>query len=662
MKLLELRLENFQGIKSEHFEFDGQSASIYGDNATGKTTVFNAVTWLLFDKSSTGAKNYTPKTNGLEGDLHYLDHAATGSFQMDDGRIVRLRKVFHEIWKKKRGMASEEFSGHGTDFFIDDVPVKEKDYTASLLAFCGGAEKMKMLTMPHYFSEDMQWDERRKILLEICGDVSDDEVIASSKDLRELPAFLLMPGTTNQHYTVEEYKKIAGAQKSDINKQLQDIPGRIDEARRAMPEIPVDVDAVKRQMDAIATERSQLAEQKASVIAGDTAASDIRTKISNATSRLAEARAAHITAENSVNEGTHAAIADIRKDLTLVQGNVAEIDAEIARRQRNVERMTSLRDGLLKDYETIQAMTWNESEAVCPTCNRSLPEEQVSDMREKFNLRKSTKLAGINERGQKEASKDAIMAEREEIATLNTKKSSAEQRVADLQMQLGTLQNQIKEHTPFETTEVYTTLSAEIASYRSEEAASGGAMSEALNNINAQIGAADERYRSLQNQKSQAEQAETQKKRIAELEHREKTLSGQYEELEKGIYLCDLFVKAKVAMLTERINAKFKNVRFRLFIEQQNGGVKDDCEVMIPASGGKMVPYTFANNAARINAGLEIIGALSEHWGISMPVFIDNAESVTSLARLNTQVVRLVVSAADSILRMELDQSNEGAA
>ena len=142
--------------------------------------------------------------------------------------------------------------------------------------------------------------------------------------------------------------------------------------------------------------------------------------------------------------------------------------------------------------------------------------------------------------------------------------------------------------------------------------------------------------------------------RVKELEAQEKKLAAEYEQLEQGIYLCEVFIKTKVNMLTDKINDKFQNVRFRLFIEQQNGGVKEDCEVMIPAEGGRMVPYVFSNNAARINAGLEIIDALSTHWGITMPVFVDNAESVTRLLNMNTQVIRLVVSEADKTLRLEV--------
>ncbi|MBQ9346343.1 MAG: recombinase RecF, partial [Oscillibacter sp.] len=130
-----------------------------------------------------------------------------------------------------------------------------------------------------------------------------------------------------------------------------------------------------------------------------------------------------------------------------------------------------------------------------------------------------------------------------------------------------------------------------------------------------------------------------------------------YEETEKGLHLCGLFIKSKVRMLTDRINGKFRSVRFRLFVEQVNGGVKDDCEVLVPSADGSQVPYRDANNAARINAGLEIIEALSNHWHTYMPVFIDNAESVTRLVQTETQTIRLVVSEPDKKLRLELDSA-----
>lgn len=661
MKIKSLRLENFQGLKAATFDFEGQRASIYGDNATGKTTVYNAVTWLLFDRPSTGAKNYTPKTKGPEGDLHYLDHAAEARFIMDDGRLVTLRKVFRENYKKKKGSATAEFDGHSVDFFIDGVPVKEKEYTATLMAFCGGAEKMKMLTMPHYFAEDMAWDARRKILLEICGDVNDQDVIAAHKELEGLDSFLLMPGTVGQHYTVEEYKKIAAAQKSDINKQLQDIPGRIDEAQRAIPEERIDPADVERRLGELHAQRDRLTEQKSATLAGNTAAAAAKAKTAGAAATLAQARTVYLNRAAEANQSTNDTIGSLQLEIFALQSDRARAQEEADRLRRNMERMTSRRDELLKEYSAVLVETWNEAEAVCPTCHRELPEEDVARMREDFNLRKSNRLQTINEQGQKEASKEKIEEARQRIAELQTEADTAEAELERLGKSLEAARAALKTAPPFEETEEYARLAAVVAACQAEEEDAGKDTSQAVEAINRQIEDVYEEARRLQEQKGQEDRARAQEKRIEELKAQEKRLSAQYEELEKGIYLCDQFTKAKVDMLTDRINNKFQSVRFRLFVEQQNGGVKDDCEVMIPAEGGRMVPYAFANNAARINAGLEIIEALSKHWGLAMPVFIDNAESVTHLARLDAQIIRLVVSEGDRKLRLELEAERKEA-
>ena len=657
MKLLTLKLENFQGLKAEEFNFNGHSASIYGDNATGKTTVFNAMTWLLFGKASTGAKNFTPKTKGPDGDLHYLDHAAEATFKLQDGRVITLRKVFHEVYKKKRGSAAEEFDGHTIDFYIDGVPTKEKEYEATMLSLCGGSvEKMKMLTMPNYFPEEMSWDARRKILLEICGDVSDEDVIYSTPELKDLPQFLLKPGTTNQYYDVEEYKKIASAKKTEINRQLQEIPGRIDEAQRAIPDITgLDPKAIDKRIQELNKQKSDLEMEKAQALSGDLTTMAIRKQISEANTRLAEARAAYATKTSSLNEGTYAAINSLKRDQITVANRIQDAKADLERTQRTIERLKSHRESLINDYMAIQKETWDESKETCPTCHRPLPEEEIQKLREAFNLQKSRRLEQINLQGQRECSKEMIAELEEKANTLREQIKKDEQLIEDYELQLKALQSQLKTPAPFESTEEYAQIMAEIAKLREEENNKSGQAEAIAAKYTEQIQALNEQIREQEQLKTKIFIAESQKERIAELAAKEKELSKQYEELERGIYLCEVFTKTKVSLLDDKINSKFKSVRFRLFQEQLNGGIKDDCEVMIPTEDGRMVPFTFANNAARINAGLEIIDTLSKHWNLAMPVFIDNAESVTRLLKMDTQVIRLVVSEPDKKLRLEVD-------
>ena len=116
--------------------------------------------------------------------------------------------------------------------------------------------------------------------------------------------------------------------------------------------------------------------------------------------------------------------------------------------------------------------------------------------------------------------------------------------------------------------------------------------------------------------------------------------------------LIDRFVTERCGLLEETINRLFPTVRWSLFERQINGGIKDTCVCLI---GG--VQFSDANNAAKINAGLEIIGVLSEHYGASVPVFIDNAEAVNCLNTTKAQRISLVVTAEDKELRIEKEEA-----
>ena len=93
IKILTLSLRNFKGCEALTLEFDGQSASIYGDNATGKTTIYDALTWLLFGKDSRGRGDFEIKPLGPDNKVK--DHAAVTSVEaalLTDGIETRLKR------------------------------------------------------------------------------------------------------------------------------------------------------------------------------------------------------------------------------------------------------------------------------------------------------------------------------------------------------------------------------------------------------------------------------------------------------------------------------------------------------------------------------------------------------------------------------------------
>ena len=656
MRLTDLTLTNFQGIRHMTLSFSAESASIFGDNATGKTTVFNAITWLLFDKPGNGAKNFTPKTKGPNGDLHNLEHSAEATF-LDGDRLITLKKTFHEVYKKQKGSAREEFSGHTVDYYLDGVPVKEKEYAATVLSLTGGdTEIPKMLTMPDYFSEGMPWEARRRILLEILGDVADEDVIASVPELSDLATVLRMPGSVDRTYGVDEYRKIALARKAEINRRLASLPGRIDEAERAIP----DVTGVKREvvltsLTNLGVERDRALDEREDARRGDSRTAEIRKRMAEVECTMAERRSAYILEEAQKNAVLDAEIREVRDELSRVERDTAEVASDLSIARKKVDRMKAEREQLLAEYNQVAAETWDEGAAICPTCHRPLPEEDIEQMREQFNLGKSRRLEAINERGRTMASKTMIEEAEATIAELDEAVKALPERRREILAKLEALEARRVPSVRFEETNGYYAYSLEIDSLRKKLADAQAYIDEATATADSKLRAIDDELHAQNELLVRFSVAETQRERIAELEAEEKRLAAEFEELERGLYLCDLFVRAKVSTLTERINGAFQNVRFRLFRELINGGLAEDCEVMIPAADGRMVPYSFANSAARINAGLEIISVLSRHFGVEMPIVVDNAESVTHLADVDAQVIRLVVSEADKQLRLELD-------
>ena len=141
MRIMRLELRNFRGIKELDIDFAGKDTNIYGANGSGKTTIANAICWLLLDRPATEEKDFDPKTTNA----HNLRHAASITIE-HDGQVTTLSKEYYELWTKRKGSPTAEFSGHTTDYAINGVPAKKKEYQATVESLCGLAlDKIKML-------------------------------------------------------------------------------------------------------------------------------------------------------------------------------------------------------------------------------------------------------------------------------------------------------------------------------------------------------------------------------------------------------------------------------------------------------------------------------------------------------------------------------------
>ena len=653
MKLDRLELQDFQGLRRFSLDAGGENCTVYGTNGTGKTTIANAISWLLFDKPYTGEKNYSPKTTDEDGhELHHLEHRASATFRKDDGSQITLARSYHEVWKKKRGSATEEFSGHVTDAYIDGVPVSAGEYKRTMEELCP-PERAKMLTDPRYFARTMHWEDRRQTLLEMCGDVTDAEVIAGSEELQELWDFLRKPGTAYQYYTVGEFQRIAASRKAELNRELTIIPARIDETLKSIPDLEgkPDEEIITRQINTLERRKMDLMSQAAAMTA-DEHTQRLRQQLGELDARIAEERAAYLQAASFRNQAAHEAIEAAGREVSAASADITIHEQQIRDLESEIDRLVQERAALLEQHAAIKARVW-DGDTICAACGQPLPEDRIEEARARFNQQRSRELGEINAKGQR-CSKGVIEDKKDALEGAQIALEEAQKRRAAAEAELATAKDGIIYMPPYEDTEEYAAMAAQRGELEAKIAEEGTGTAQAKEAAQAELDAVSREIQEAQEIRLQHVTARKRRERLAELEKQEKDIAAEYERFDRGVYLCEEFTRAKVAMLDERINSRFRAVRFRLFKTQINGGLQDCCDVLCPTSNG-LTPYESANNAAQINAGIEIAAALGRHWGQTLPILIDNAESVVDLIDTEAQTIRLVVSEQDKRLRVSTD-------
>lgn len=637
IKLNQMKLMNFQGIRNLELNFNGLDKSIRGDNGTGKTTIINAYYYLLTDKPSVAMADYSPKTKGIEGDLHNLEHTVECTFDID-GIIKVLKKTYKEKWTQKRGNKNKELTGNTISYEVDGLPVKEKDYNREIEDLFGPREVIQILISPTYFGDILAWKERRRYLTDICGDYTDEEIIDTVEDLKPLDEILMLNGSATQKRSIDDHVKLLKTNMSNINKELKQIPSRIDEAERAIPETAGSKTDYESRLFEARKEISSLNDRKLAAKSGNSVAVEKSNRIAEIKQKEREARIAHVNSFDEVNRVINKTVNDLTNQKNLISDTIGSNDIRISRLKSDVDYMSNERNKLLNEYKNVSVSEFDESKTVCESCGQSLPMEQQEKKREEFNIKKSKKLEKLKARGV-EVGKEKIAAKQLELDNLVKENEQLGIEVMNIATQIEIEKSKVVAVTLFEDTEEYRNIKKQLADLENVDCE----IYKVIEGIDQEIHECNIRIADLNTHISRFQLAEDQQKRIEELEARQAQLAEDYDRYEYELSLCEKFIVEKVSRITEKINNRFKTVNFELFEKQiTNDAIVECCNVLVP-NEKSMVPYKMANNASRINAGIEIIDTLSEHFGIRMPIFVDNAESVTRITSTDNQLIRLVV-------------------
>ncbi len=649
IRLKTLNLKNFKGIHNFVLDAQGKNTCIFGENATGKSSLFDSFLWILFGKNSQWQNQFEIKPLNADGEpIHGVESSVEIVLDVN-GETSVLKKIYREVWQKKRGSATAEFTGHTTDHFIDGVPVKKKEYDETI-SDIADENIFRLLTDPRYFNEVLHWQKRRELLLEVCGDVSDKEVIASKADLSKL-------GDILGNRTIEQHRKVIQARRSEINKELEKIPVRIDEVKRGLPDIS-DITNEKELPNDIAKIREEL-KRKQEELAQARAGGQVAEK----TKELRTIEGQILDLKNKHRQVLDEKVAGKRTELSFIQSEITrtkyDINAKsdaIRNYEAEINSLDAKMDKLRSDWreENSKVFEFEQSET-CPTCGQALPQEQLQAARDKalaqFNKVKAEKLEAINAEGKrlagvKQTMEQNLAAASEALEKAKVNLAELEQNEAALKAEIDNIMQGAE---PVESTPEYAKLSKQIEAIRAEIQELEVDNKEAVIIIQKEIDVISEDIEALEKTAAKLEAYYKGLGRIDELAAEERKLAAEYEELERQLYLTEEFIRTKVKLLEGKINSKFRMARFKLFDVQVNGAISETCETTFNG-----VPYSNLNNGARLNIGLDIISTLAEHFGFAPPVWLDNAESVTDILPTKGQQIRLIVSEKDKKLRIEL--------
>lgn len=648
-------LTNFKGIRSLTVKFSN-STNIFGRNASGKTTIFDAFLWLFFGKDSTDRTDFEIKTlDDQNKPYHNLDHEVSATITVD-GQVITIRKVFREKWTKKRGSNTPVFDGHTNEFFWNEVPLKESEYKVKIAGIID--EKLfKLLTNTSYFNS-MKWQDRRNVLLSMAGTISDSEILGlltvKADDLKL---------ALSQGKTIEEFKREIAAKRKNIKDKLDLIPTRIEEANRNLPE----------EMDYAAVEKL-LVETKEEIIGIDQLLNNksaamkqhqdnVLALMKSKQDKKRQLLDIESAAKNEVADKNRIRVAEIQEqrmklreltdELTLLRQHYKAIETRI-------DIQTEEQNKVREEWHAINngILVFDENEFCCPTCKRAFEEADIeikkAEMIANFNTNKSNALAAKQARGIE--LKDQIEMLKVELKNKSSKGIELSVSVEKQEHYIAQLEEQHNRLSADEAGEyakslieniVYNNLQHEISSL--DEEINKPAPEQNNSALTLRKSDLQKIVDGYNQQLGSKQQRETVLARIKELKDQEAAMSQEYASLDGIEYSIEQFNRAKMDALEQRVNGRFKMVRFQMFEEQINGGQADACITLVN-SNGSFVPYADANTAAKIQAGLDIINTLSNHYGIQAPVWIDNRESVTDLPETDCQLINLIVSPEHSKL------------
>lgn len=657
-------LRYFKGVVNKEIVLGDNINVVKGRNGIGKSTIADAISWVLFGTNQSGATKFGIKTKDEHGrEIEDVAHSVEISLSVQDEQEGMMCYVLTRTLTETRkddGSVTNSYT-----YKVDGEVETAGDFKKVVDAICS-EEVFRLCSSPYSFTQ-MDWSEQRKRLNEMFGVPSVEDVTGGDKKYDAIKELL-------EKDDVDKILKHLNYKRKEVQKNLDEVPVRLEALKNVLPKAE-DWAAVEK---LILEKRKEMTETRKNLNTIDNGGADFIRKYQNistlnldhkrkrimeesAQRRLGEIIKANAEAKTACKKAVAEAeqnIEDLKQKLKSFDGALEKCDARM--NELDAEKA----DGKEK-WKLIKARKWewNEDDAFCPTCKQPLPEDQVQKIMEE------SKKAFLNNQASdlKKLGDDAARI-KEEVKKCeeNTEYFKTEQKTT--QAQLGEAETALEEARKAQEEQAkkeeekvsVETLLAEKPEYKQvcdrikkieaeQEKPADEGMSEEDKKLKADV---EKKLKDLESErevlasrlavKAQWEKVNAQ---IVGLQEERTQWKEQIDSLDEKIKAASDFQKRSCEVLEENVNRRFKLVRWKMFRRQLDGTDKPWCECSVDG-----VPYSDLNTAAKINAGLDITNTLKRHYGVDVPCVIDNAETVQEPLYEGGQQIRLTVTDDEDIV------------
>ena len=651
-----IKLLNFCGIRELEVEFGNSITKISGRNGIGKSSLASAITYVLFGTDIKGNALDIKTFDRDHNIIPEIAHEAELTLSVD-GEETTLKRTLSDKW-------TGNICTNTYKYFINDEVCTAGDFKKCVDGICPEVTFRLCSSATDFVSRP--WAEQRKFLQQLVPEISTDAITEGDAKYDFVLEALKKQDIESLLYHIK-YKR------SEVQKQLDEIPVRLQELNEALPE-KEDWDALESQHDAKIEELKETQSKINSFSTGGAAQvriQGIRKQLEFQRKRIdqMEKSARLQSGDEEVKHGSDLITARTAKSKAkaMVDELQAKMDGftdtEIHIKQQLDELEKSKKQGA-KDYEAVSAEQWHwdDSLSFCPHCGQPLPVENVlkikRDSEDRFNndkadrLKKLVVLAG-DIKGKQAKLNEMLEQLQEDRTTITNQLTEAHKALKNAESHYSEVEK--------ENPRSYTEILAENDNYKKaiEEAnrldeeldkppVESDEDRKILDELERQSGSISLDAHRLYARLSTKQQYDKVSALIEERKKSKETYQNQLDELDEKLDIATDYYQHSCSLLEDEVNKHFEFVRWSLFKTNLDGDKKPFCECYHDG-----VPYSRLNGAAKVNAGIDIAYTIAQYYDVSVPMILDECESnLHPIAKDCYQQIRLYVS-RDEKLKIE---------